>query len=321
MQAHYVVSGIEGDPTAQLDYDVTTAGDHRARVLIHTSYDDYEELFVWDGHQMYKYSSDAQNPYSLFEAPQEHPDEFGIVSGWTVHPSDDDFKASCPATGRLPGTTTIAGRSAIGYRCHHVKGQPNPFLAGTVWIDQVTGLLLKSGPLRADRVTPNPNVDDTTFSTEPPDDVQVIIYAAKRPPAGTKRSLPDFTATRLDGGSIGLQDLAGHPFVLAFYLTGLVSYPQGHQCPRCIPSLLALQRYTRDGTNPRVLVLQLGDPSDQSVPAGLHLTIARDDTLQPALALSNQVGFAFIGSDGTIQQLIDRPATDKELREAVAGLR
>ena len=65
-----------------------------------------------------------------------------------------------------------------------------------------------------------------------------------------------------------------------------------------------------------------GKPGFPLVPAGLRLRIANDpDTsLQHAYGLTHEVGFAFVGSDGTIREIIDHPASSNEISEALSTL-
>ena len=92
-----------------------------------------------------------------------------------------------------------------------------------------------------------------------------------------------------------------------------------------MPALLLAQQLSHHGTDPTVLAVQNGErgkPGVPLVPAGLRLRIANDpDTsLQHAYGLTHEVGFAFVGSDGTIQTVIDHPATSTELSDALSTL-
>jgi hypothetical protein len=58
------------------------------------------------------------------------------------------------------------------------------------------------------------------------------------------------------------------------------------------------------------------------VPGGLRLRVANDpDTaLQHAYGLTHEIGFAFVGSDGTIRAVIDHPASRNEISDALSTL-
>jgi hypothetical protein len=120
-------------------------------------------------------------------------------------------------------------------------------------------------------------------------------------------------------------DYPGRPLVLAFFASDIVFDAHGEECGRCIPSLLALQRETAGGTSPSVLAVQSGEwgkPGFPLVPRGLRLAVANDPggDVQRSYGLSGWVGFAFIGSDGKVQRLFEKPPTDQQLQEALDGL-
>ena len=64
------------------------------------------------------------------------------------------------------------------------------------------------------------------------------------------------------------------------------------------------------------------NPGSPWYPPGLRLRIANDpDTaLQHAYGLTHEVGFAFVGSDGTIRSVIDHPASSTEISDALSTL-
>jgi hypothetical protein len=92
-----------------------------------------------------------------------------------------------------------------------------------------------------------------------------------------------------------------------------------------VKSLLTLQRLTREGTDPKVLAIQEGDegkPGAPLIPKGLHIEVANDPgfDVQHAYGLSEQVGFAFIGSDGKVHKLFNKAPTDQQLQDALDAL-
>jgi outer membrane lipoprotein-sorting protein len=324
IEAWYTIRSHSDEGSFRADFHLIAAGAKRIRVTSRSTAME-PESFVYDGDKVLLYDASYAIPYMLYEAPEEHRDVFGMVQGWLLDPGSDTFAKSCPQPQPITTTRTIADRTAVGYTCHRATGQGGMFTGAEIWLDQATGLLLKQGLLEADKVNATPRVDASTFSTEPPPGVQVDVYAAKHSPGGKQQQAPGFTLQLLDGGTVDLNDLAGKPFVLAFFTSDLYFDPNGEVCARCIPALLAVQQLTQDGTRPRVLAVQTGDegkPGYPLVPDGVELTVGRDSTgtLQHRYGLSHQVGFAFVGSDGTIDRLYDGPATDQQLRDALAAL-
>jgi len=182
IQARYVVTFPE-DSDYRVVYEVVTAGEQRVRISL-TVPSDYPVTvyrWVWDGHRVLEYGNESDPPsYTLYEAPAEEEGLLPFISSWIATPGSDDFAKECPDAQHLDTTKTIAGRPAIGFRCGTDRPQ------ATLWIDQETHLLLsqtripsegsENGVLRAEEVTPDPRIDDTTFSTNPPPgaDVEVI---------------------------------------------------------------------------------------------------------------------------------------------------
>ncbi len=119
-------------------------------------------------------------------------------------------------------------------------------------------------------------------------------------------------------------ELDGRPYVLAFFSSDLY-FDHGELCPRCVPALLLVQQLSHHGTDPTVLAVQNGErgkPGFPLVPAGLRLRIANDpDTaLQHAYGLTHEVGFAFVGSDGTIGQSSTTRPSSTEISDALSTL-
>ncbi len=282
-------------------------------------------LFVYDGRRLLEHDPEEFRHWILYEAPLEHPDQLAVVSDVFTDPAGEAFRKQCRSA-RVVGHRVILGRRAVGYHCagrHHRDGSSEA--GGVEWLDEQSGLLLRAGPLRATSVDEHPSLTRATFSTTPPRGAAVETYAARRPVGGGLRTAPGFHLHRLGGGSVGFAQYAGKPLVLAFYLSDIVFDVSGDSCPRCVPSLLTLQRLTSSGTDPAVLVVQegeVGKPGYPLVPKGLHLDVANDPDLevQHAFGLSNQVGFVFIGSDRLVHREFDKAPSDRQLRTALADL-
>jgi hypothetical protein len=124
------------------------------------------------------------------------------------------------------------------------------------------------------------------------------------------------------GGRIGLKDLAGKPFVLAFFPADLAFDESGEVFPGSRDALLTLQTLTSNGTKPRVLAVQegsLGKPGDPLVVPGLTLPLAHEET--PTVnGLFAMASFVFVRADGTVSASFSRVPTKQELTQSLAAL-
>ena len=294
-------------------------------------------LLIYDGQRLLEHDPEEYRPWILYEAPEEHPDEFASVSSVFTDPDGADFAKDCPSA-KVIGHKSLLGRAAVGYHCaarHYADGSFE--MAGVIWLDQKTGLLLQAGHMHATVFNEHPRITASTFSTEPPAGAKVQRYAAQKQPGGARKQAPDFDLKHVavggasggteDGGSgtATLSDYAHQPLVLAFFVSDLVFDIHGESCPGCVKSLLTLQRLTREGTDPKVLAIQEGDegkPGAPLIPKGLHIEVANDPgfDVQHAYGLSEQVGFAFIGSDGKVHKLFNKAPTDQQLQDALDAL-
>lgn len=302
--------------------DLVVAGDDHVRVRIRAT-GMASMLYVWDGTRLLRHSREDYRPWSLYESADQHPDQLEVVTEWRQQRDSAAFEKGCRSA-RVVGHKKILGRSAVGYHCAAVHNRDGSSMSAFVQWRDATGLLLQAGNLHATAIDDSPRVSGETFSTRPPTRAKVAVHAAK-PEPGQARSAPDFHLKKLSGGTVGLSDFAGRPLVLAFFSSDIVFDTQGEECRRCLPAMLALQRDTSGGTEPAVLAVQGGEkgkPGDPLVPEGLHLVVANDPgfDVQLSYGLSGLVGFAFIGSDGKIDEVFDTPPTDAQLRAALKSL-
>jgi outer membrane lipoprotein-sorting protein len=140
-------------------------------------------LFVYDGQRLLVHDAEGSRPWSLFEAPEEHPDQFQAVSHVYADPDSAEFAEGCRSA-TVVGHKPVLGRRAVGYHCatqHSADGSVS--FAHVDWLDQSTGLLLQSGAIHATSIDEHPHITASTFSTEPPRGARVAVYAAKKRPA------------------------------------------------------------------------------------------------------------------------------------------
>ena len=277
-------------------------------------------VLVWDGTRLLAYDSQAEHRYVLYEAPREHPDTWSMVEDWLSPPPAPLRGRTCTSVAQ---SRSILGRPAVGYSCRHAASAMSDEYTDTVWVDQKTGTLLREPYTSAQRLVENARVDETTFSTTPPKGVAVSVVSARTPPSGRRHRAPSFTLDQLGGGHIASADLAGKPYALAFIPSDLAIWSADILRP-----VLALQRLTAGGRRPTVIAVEVGERMAKpglppAVPHGVALRIGYDDkaVLQNGFGLQNDVGFAFVGSDGSVIATFDRAATTSELRRTLAALR
>lgn len=176
ISAHYTLpEGEIGLPRVR----VTTAGPD----LIRFEWDILEDvppthwLVIYDGDRLFAHLSDFEDPYQLYTSPEDFGGLFyDYVRSWVLLPGSARLGEACPGAQRL-GTRSILGRTAVGYRCGRSRAEM--VTARQMWVDRTTGLVLQAGRLVADQVDPSPEIDASTFSTTPPEGVDVRHFPAR----------------------------------------------------------------------------------------------------------------------------------------------
>jgi hypothetical protein len=176
ISAHYTLpEGEIGLPRVQ----VTTAGPD----LIRFEWDILEDdppthwLVIYDGDRLYAHLTDFKDPYQVYDSPDDVGGEFyDYVRSWVLLPGSARLAEACPAAQPI-GTRSILGRTAVGYRCERSRAEM--VTAREMWVDRTTGLVLQAGRVVADQVDPDPQIDASTFSTTPPEGVDVRHFPAR----------------------------------------------------------------------------------------------------------------------------------------------
>lgn len=169
-----------------VEMDVIARGADQSRtkmdLLVEDGRVDETVLFIRDGNRALLYDAEAETPYSLMEAADEHPEDLPWESS-PLEPDSDLFQQACPDA-EPAGTRTIVGRDAVGYAC--TSDDPDPAMDQTeeIWLDKDTGMLLEFGTMKAREFVVDPEIDENTFSTKPPAgaDVHVVKATGKGPP-------------------------------------------------------------------------------------------------------------------------------------------
>jgi peroxiredoxin len=310
-----------------LHADLVFDGPHHVRYAV-TASGFASSLYVYDGHRLLVHDPEEYRPWQLYDAPEEHRDQYEVVTGWTATPNSAEFAKNCHSA-KVIGHQTVLGRPTVGYHCaarHYADG--SSMSAQVMWLDQATGVMLKSGALHATVFDQHPHLTADTFDTEPPAGAKVEHYAAQGDTSAGGKSAPNFHLRNVrDTGprTVSLADYAHRPVVLAFFASDL-AFSSETDSPHELGSLRSLDRLTSAGTEPAVLGIQGGDqgkPGLPLIPKNMPYTIVNDPGLdvQHAYGLSNQVGYALIGSDGKVHQVFDNPPTDQRLQEALDKLK
>ena len=268
---HFVLRfTVDGEPLTET-VDVLAAGPRRVRVRV-VGPEIGRIVEVWDGSRILKHDEGSVFPYTIYEAPHEHPDELGMIQEFMLGDPTTNTNPLCKHAERLTGARQVLGRTAIRYRCQLSR---NSLLGSTILVDESTGLPLRSGPLRVNRVDTSPIVGAGTFSTQAPPGAKVDIIAAKhstgaKPP---NQKAPPFRLQLLDGGTVSSAEFDGKPYVLAFFSSDLY-FDHGELCPGCVPALLLLQQLSQHGTDPTVLAVQNGERGKPGFPGTRGSTAA-----------------------------------------------
>jgi peroxiredoxin len=315
----------DGPSDAHIDL-VAVPPDHVRYALKQTGYP--QMLFVYDGTRLLVHDPEESQPWSLYEKPEEHPDQFAVSDLFTA-PGSAEFAKGCPSAKPL-GHKRILGRNAAGYHCAaHFLADGSGTFAFTEWLDQKTNVLLESDQIHATSFDEHPDITAATFSTTAPAGAKVAVYAARQHAGDPPKKAAAFDLNRVTGtsgtGTVSLSDYTDKPVVLAFFSSDLAFGDE--DCAGCLDALAALTQLTHGGTNPAVLAVQDGEegkPGYPLIPKGLHVDVVVNDPasdVQHAYGLDGQVGFAFIGADGKVHQVFNKAPTDQQLKDAVDAIR
>lgn len=285
-------------------------------------------LYVYDGERLLIHDPEDNRPWRLYDSPEEHPDQYEELTSWFYDPGSARFAKSCPSAKEV-GHRTLVGRPAVGYHCAARRFSDGVTQSAlVVWIDQATGVLLKMGPFHATSFEEHPHIEAAIFDTHPPAGAKVEHYSARADTSPGSKPAPDFRLRNVrDSGprTIRLSDYAHRPVVLAFFVSDL-TFSNPTESPRELGSLRALDKLTAGGTDPAVLAIQGGQegkPGYPLIPKGLTFPVVNDPDfdVQHAYGLDNEVGYAFINSDGTVQRVFNEPPTAQQLQDALDELK
>ena len=258
--------GIDSSTTI----DVLASGPRKVRVKV-VGPEIGRIVEVWDGTRLLEHDQDSVFPYTIYEAPSEHPDELAGIQEFMIGDPTTSPNPLCKHAERLPGARPVLGRTTIRYRC---QPRNDSLLGGTILVDQSTGLLLRSGPSARE---PGGHLPHASPRTPSPPRRRPAPRSTSSPPSTPPdpsrhtRTAPPFRLDLLDGGTVSSAELDGKPYVLAFFSSDLY-FDHGELCPRCVPALLQVQHLSHHGTDPTVLAVQNGErgkPGFPLVPPGL----------------------------------------------------
>ena len=234
-------SGEDGDVHQQLE--VVVAGDRVRFTVIAGGDGGAAQGFrtIWDGTTLLVHDPESQPVDTRVVGPDT--DEYGPPPVFVYQTGSEAFQKVCPKA-RPVGTLAFLGRTGLRHSCAATAEDSGASMeAHEMTLDRETGLVLRdigrSFALVATRISPEPHIDETTFSTELPDG------------AGNGPQLPDVRLPQVGGGTLDLSD----------YRDGALIVVIGEV--RGIRQLLdRLAPVTRNGTVPPVVAMLNVVPPD-----------------------------------------------------------
>ena len=188
IQIHYTTLPTPGMETEEyrVETDVIARGDQsRTRMswYVDNGPPDEDFVMVLDGNRALVHSVPPRNQYQVMEAADEHPDDL-LLESRPLKPGSYAFRQMCPDASLKASSRTILGREAVGYTCVWDDPDQSMRQAPELWLDEATGMMLEYGRTKARKVTLDPEIDETTFSTKPPAGakVEVVKATGKGPP-------------------------------------------------------------------------------------------------------------------------------------------
>lgn len=176
------IHGPGGEELQRSRYAVITDGVNKVRtqvsLLDRQNVAAEQRVYTWDGNRLLEFSPANQFPYTIWEAPGEHPGEVRDLATTNVF-----LWPALTACTKLGKTRTVIDRTVAGYRCPEPTPGPDGPAQQEIWIDQATGILLASCgvpcgkylDIEPERLVIGSAIDASTFSTEPPANAPVRV--------------------------------------------------------------------------------------------------------------------------------------------------
>ena len=234
-------SGEDGDVHQQLE--VVVAGNRVRYTVIEGGGEGAPQGFrtIWDGTTLLVHDPEGEPVDSLVAGPDL--DDYGPPPVFVFATGSEVFQEAC-SKARPAGTVTFLGRTGQRHVCAATADDSGASReAHEMTLDQETGLLLKDISrglsLVATKITLDPPIDETTFSTELPDG------AVDGP------QLADFRLPRVGGGTLARWDYRDRPLIV------VIGEAKGIR-----QVLDRLAPLTRNGTMPPVVAMLNAVPPD-----------------------------------------------------------
>ena len=241
VRVHYTRTLDAEGESYGVEMDVIARGADQSRTKVDWLVDgrvDESILFIRDGNRALRYSADAETPYTLMEAADEHLEDLPWESS-PLDPDSDLLLRVCPSPD-VVGTRTILGREAVGYACTWKDPGEGMDQPEKIWLDKATRMLLEYGPMKATEFVIDPGIDERTFSTKPPAgaDVDVVKATGKGPPPpdqgedepapeeGEIDTLGEVTSTNREAFYLG-DEADGKHLAVVSELDGILAFEYG----------------------------------------------------------------------------------------------
>lgn len=280
---------------------------------------------VWDRDRRLIYRADA-NTYRI-EDPGDPVTNTPVASYVDL----DEVAEDCDRVERVDSGGAVANRATRLLRCFRDATETQPATGEALWVDAVTGLLLRRettvggevhGRDEVLEVEYSPDFDPDTFSVTPPEGAQreqeeedsalgsVLVKG---------REAPGWEAPRLGGGQISTSELRGRPAIFLLWSSW---------CEPCVgDTLLTFDRMASawSGQVSLIAVAVNDDEADAAAKVselGMTVPVALDpkgDRVKP-WDLSAVPAYVFLDGNGVVGAVRLSPLAPEELAAAIDDL-
>lgn len=280
---------------------------------------------VWDRDRILTYRADTDT-YRI-----EDPGDPVTNTPLVFYVDLDQVAEDCDRVERVDSGGTVAGRATRLLRCFRDATETQPATGEDLWVDAVTGLLLRRettvggevhGRNEVLEVEYSPDFDPDTFSVTPPEGAQreQEEESALGSVLVKGREAPGWKAPRLGGGQISTNELRGRPAVYLLWSSW---------CEPCVgDTLLAFDRMARSwsGQVSLVAVAVNDDEADAAAKVselGMTVPVALDpkgDRVNKPWDLRAVPVYVFLDGNGVVAAVRVSPLAPEELAAALDDL-
>ena len=211
-------------------------------------------LFVYDGHRLLVHDPEKSRPWSLYEKPEEHPNQFARLDMFTA-PGSPEFAKGCQSA--KPFDTSASSVATLSATTARPTSSPTGAAPSRSPMARPEDQR-SAGVLPASRhvVRRAPRHHCSKLLHPAPAARRCGVCRTQHASDAPKKA-PDFALNHVKGtsgtGTVSLSDYTHKPLVLAFFSSDLAF---GTRTALDVWTPMALTQLTHDGTNPAVLAVQ-----------------------------------------------------------------